>query len=397
MMVTPRRVCSSSGRRMEASRASSVVVRGSKNGGSLENAELQYFGQRLAQVRKHFPTALAIDDYLARVEIALCSHGLRGDNCIACTNLCRDESTGIFKGKIDELFGSSFNTNGLGGVLTCGCTGIGAGLSHSPVCNLGKERYVFFSFPHIGIDSEGNVGKIHRPGRAGSSSACGALIAALSQIQESGLAAQVKQPGVHDPLDPEFSILKQRLARRIRYENTDIESMDIVDMTKVAERMITNDLEYLISKAVDVKKADYAVVTGVHVHNWSNEGTDHPTLEFIAPVNAYVVINGEKTAIDIETVPALTPRQMKILASAAGDVPDMAGAFLTGSTIIETEITDPAARPQRHAVTFSPMVTNPQQTKHEVPAWATSFSKAATEEKVPDGSNMVTTSFAPRK
>ena len=112
--------------------------------------------------------------------------------------------------------------------------GISAGLSHSPVCNLGKERYVFFSFPHIGIDSDGSVGIIHRPGRSGASAACGALIAALKQIKATGLEAQTKQPGVHDPLDPEFSILKQRLARRIRFEGLAVEDMDLVQLTKVS-------------------------------------------------------------------------------------------------------------------------------------------------------------------
>ena len=34
---------------------------------------------------------------------------------------------------LGQVFGSSFNTNGLGGVLTCGVTGVGAGLSHAPV------------------------------------------------------------------------------------------------------------------------------------------------------------------------------------------------------------------------------------------------------------------------
>lgn len=52
----------------------------------------------------------------------------------AMTNLCRDEVTAVLKEKIESVFGSSFNTNGLGGVLTCGVTGMGAGLSHSPVC-----------------------------------------------------------------------------------------------------------------------------------------------------------------------------------------------------------------------------------------------------------------------
>lgn len=32
-----------------------------------------------------------------------------------------------------QVFGSSFSTCGLGGVLTCGVSGVAAGLSHSPV------------------------------------------------------------------------------------------------------------------------------------------------------------------------------------------------------------------------------------------------------------------------
>lgn len=46
----------------------------------------------------------------------------------AMLNLCRDEITNTLKHKVDSLFGSSFNTNGLGGVLTCGASGVAAGL-----------------------------------------------------------------------------------------------------------------------------------------------------------------------------------------------------------------------------------------------------------------------------
>ena len=61
---------------------------------------------------------------------------------------------------------------------------MGAGLSHAPIdSSSSRERYVFFSFPHIAIDDEGNLGKIHRPGRAGESAACGALLTALSLFQ----------------------------------------------------------------------------------------------------------------------------------------------------------------------------------------------------------------------
>lgn len=87
------------------------------------NVELKYFSQRMGDITKHFPSALNMDDFLARVEVALCAHGFRGDNSITCTNLCRDESTGILKTEIDDIFGASFNINGLGACLTCGQLG----------------------------------------------------------------------------------------------------------------------------------------------------------------------------------------------------------------------------------------------------------------------------------
>ncbi len=46
-----------------------------------------------------------------------------GDNTIAMSNLCRDESCMVLEDKIESVFGSSFSIRGLGGVLTCGVTG----------------------------------------------------------------------------------------------------------------------------------------------------------------------------------------------------------------------------------------------------------------------------------
>lgn len=45
----------------------------------------------------------------------------------------------ILEDKIEAVFGSCFSTHGLGGVLTCGVIGMGAGLSHSPVENVSAE------------------------------------------------------------------------------------------------------------------------------------------------------------------------------------------------------------------------------------------------------------------
>lgn len=89
----------------------------------LASVETKYLSQRMGQITKHFPSALGLDDFLGRVEVALAAHGFRGDNSIAVTNLCRDESTNIFKTEIDHVFGASFNINGLGACITCGALG----------------------------------------------------------------------------------------------------------------------------------------------------------------------------------------------------------------------------------------------------------------------------------
>ncbi|KAG2425052.1 hypothetical protein HXX76_013961 [Chlamydomonas incerta] len=292
--------------------------------------------ERLAEVTKSFPSALSVDDFMARVEVALAGYGFTGDNSIAMTNLCRDESVLILEDKIESAFGSCFSTHGLGGVLTCGVIGMKAGLSHSPVVG-GKERYVFFSFPHIAIDSNGKVGAVSRPNRPGASAACGALIACMGDLKRDGLEVNCKQPGVHDPLEPEYSILKQRIARRLAYEKINPLDCSLVDMTKAAERVISADLEYLISKAVDPKKADYAVITGVQIHNWAADlnNTDVPSLEFVGVGKSYVVVNGEKVHLDLEKVPALSPRQMQILASASPAEGKAATAASTGKLVQE--------------------------------------------------------------
>ncbi|KAG2488590.1 hypothetical protein HYH03_012909 [Edaphochlamys debaryana] len=292
--------------------------------------------ERLAEVTKHFPTALSVDDFMARVEVALAGYGFTGDNAIAMSNLCRDESCLILEDKIEAAFGSCFSTHGLGGVLTCGVIGMKAGLSHSPVVG-GKERYVFFSFPHIAIDSDGKVGSVSRPNRPGASAACGALIACMGDLKRDGLEVNCKQPGVHDPLEPEYSILKQRIARRLAYEKIDPLRCSLVDITKAAERVISTDLEYLISKAVDPTKADYAVFTGVQIHNWAADlnNTDTPSLEFVGAAKCYVVVNGEKVHLDLNKVPALSPRQLQILASASPSDGKAATAAASGKLVHE--------------------------------------------------------------
>lgn len=79
------------------------------------------------------------------------------------------------------------------------------------------------------------------------------------------------------------------------------------------------DLEKLISKAVDPSKADYAVVTGVQIHNWARHLDDPSTysMEFVAPASVYAVVNGVATHLDLSQIPQVTPRMLQLLATSS--------------------------------------------------------------------------------
>jgi hypothetical protein len=96
---------------------------------------------------------------------------------------------------------------------------------------------------------------------------------------------------------------------------------------------VPQDLEYLISKAVNPKSADYAVVTGVQIHNWASNLDDEriPSMEFVAPARAYVVVNGEKIDIDLQQVPALSPRQLQLLAAQSVQHVETSKSLTTGT------------------------------------------------------------------
>jgi hypothetical protein len=145
---------------------------------------------------------------------------------------------------------------------------------------------------------------------------------------------------------------------------------------QVAERTITSDLEFLISRAVDTEKADYAVITGIQIHSWPDPATGAPAIEFVMPGSFYAVVNGEKVEFNIGMVPALTPRQAAILSSGAA-APDRVGAYLAASTVLEVTQPDPAGDPATAGPTSTQelLFKNMRQVKgvqseHETPEWA---------------------------
>lgn len=279
--------------------------------------ERTYLENRTSLIRRHFQDSMGIDDFFARVEMALFQDGFTAENSIAFANVCRDEVCHCLVHKVNGIFGHSFTTTGLGAVLTCGATGLKAGFSHAPTTSDKRDKYVFFTFPHIAIDSEGVVGAIHRPGREGDSSACGALIACLGLAKAGTLKAH--EESAHDDMDPELSILRTRLDKSIKAEKANVDKLDLVGMTKIAANMNAADMQKLIDATVDTSKVDYAVISGVQIHNYASEWAfsqlGAPDLEYVYPGSVTTVVKGVKKTVDLTSISSMTPRQIRILAN----------------------------------------------------------------------------------
>ncbi|MFQ5651249.1 MAG: hypothetical protein ACE5IY_15025 [bacterium] len=224
----------------------------------------------------HFPGTISEADFVRSSYDALNVHGFNEENTIACVGVCRDEMTRSLVDSIQKTWGEAFNFSSLGGMLFLGKTGFFAAHHHAPVDG-GRERYAYFAMAHIAIDEAGRIGVCHRPGRPGSSGACGALIAFRQEMLDGRLNLAL------DLDDIEQSLLKHRLFRKIRYGDLP----DLVALTKIAYEVILEDLGHLVELTVDTAVSDYALLCGIQIH-----GPDKQLV--VWPGAMYVVINGQR-------------------------------------------------------------------------------------------------------
>lgn len=56
----------------------------------------------------------------------------------------------------------------------------------------------------------------------------------------------------------------------------------------------------------------------LQIHSWGQSfDNQSPNLEFIAPSTVYTVVAGERTYLNLSSIPQLTPRQIRVLSSPA--------------------------------------------------------------------------------
>lgn len=205
--------------------------------------------------------------------------GFNADNAIACIGVCRDEICQSLVQLINKKWGYAFNLSSLAGMFFAGKTGLMAAMHHSPIVN-GKERYLFYIFPHIAINENGEIGYCKRRGREERSVACGALNALQKEIASGKVNLGI------DNEDFEQSLIRIRLLKEIPYGKIP----DLLELTRITQKAIQTDLENTINKIVDIKKHDYAVITGIQIHG--------PENNYVCPASCYAIAN--KKTIEIK-------------------------------------------------------------------------------------------------
>lgn len=142
------------------------------------------------KVLQSFPGAVSNPELVSRISSALDKYGY-GKTTLLATSLCCDEVNRELDLDLSKLYGEQFSMGGLAGFAFGGVTSFGAMAHHIPT---GGDCLVVYG-PHVGVDADGNVGKINRRGRKKSGACCGSGVAAAGYVEA------VRQ-GKRDPSAP---------------------------------------------------------------------------------------------------------------------------------------------------------------------------------------------------
>ena len=87
--------------------------------------------------------------------------------------------------------------------------------------------------------------------------------------------------------DIEMSLIRMRLLKEIPYGHVP----DLLELTKITQKVIQTDLENALGKIVDTKKSDYALITGIQIHG--------PNGNYISLSECYAVVNGKRQKVKL--------------------------------------------------------------------------------------------------
>lgn len=223
-------------------------------------------------VQNHFPGTLPLKKYMRKTYRCLVDYGFFDENTMGMVAICRDEITDPLFDEVIKYWGKTFNCCSLAGFVMMGKTGLASATAHTPIFE-DLRRFTFYAMPHIAISRHGDIGKVYREGIQKASHACGALEVIVKELESGHLNMET------DMEDIEQTIIRQKILSKIKYGD----KPDLVEITKLASQIISNDVEKLLSK-LDTSIFQYAVMTGIQIHGPLET-------QWIYPQDFYVVGN----------------------------------------------------------------------------------------------------------
>ena len=212
-------------------------------------------------VKSHFPNAMDAKDtsihYLGKLQL---EHNLDVSKALMATSVCSDDinvpSTTFF----NVLFGP-FVMGGLGGIPFVGQTGMTAFAHHIP----DDGSAFFFYGPHIGVTTDGELGKMYRPGQENKGNSCGALMLALNRFQDSAY-----QPVMNDDDYQQMKLEESLISQREDILNSDNPQKAITEATY---EIIDKKIHEYIKSCKDEFPVDKVALLGGIIIN-TDPGTD---------------------------------------------------------------------------------------------------------------------------
>jgi hypothetical protein len=227
-----------------------------------------------------YPDAIPVDDFVTWTDWVLSRFGFRPSNVLPLLSVCRDELMLPLVDAVHGTWGPSFDASSLAGLPFLGRTGLAAALGHAPGED-GRHRFVLFVLPHVGVDGEGGVGVVRRPGVRRDTAACGALVVISEELAAPGPA------GEDDPDDLEMGLLRAHVAARL----VDVPVPGLPVLTDLVRREAVAVLDRLVAElGTPAAPVDHAVFSGVLVHR--PDGVDE-----VAPREAFVTIDHHRVRL----------------------------------------------------------------------------------------------------
>jgi hypothetical protein len=128
-------------------------------------------------VTKAFPRAITNAELVSKTVDSLKEFGY-GETTLLASSLCCDEVSRKLEEDFFPHYGPNFSMGGLAGIPHGGVVSFGAMAHHIPD---GGSCLICFG-PHVGVDYDGNVGKVNRRGMAKSGACCGSACAAAGHV-----------------------------------------------------------------------------------------------------------------------------------------------------------------------------------------------------------------------